>query len=155
MPTQHGTGANRGPILFAFDGSDLAGFAVEHAGKQLVPSQHAIVVCVWQPVDVGFVPVNGRHFDTNQAAEVRRAAEDTAAHGAFLAERAGFRPQGIAVEAAPTWKGIVDTAQQRDAGLIVVGSHRHVGLMEHFHGNVAAAVIAHTTLSVLVVHPPA
>jgi nucleotide-binding universal stress UspA family protein len=154
MPTQPGAGSRTGPILFAYDGSDLAGFAIEQAAEQLVTGRDAIVVCVWQPVDVGFVPTREGYFDADQATEVRRAAEETASHGASLAEGAGFRPQSMAVEAAPTWKGIVDTAQQRDASLIVVGSHRHAGLMGHFHGNVAAAVIAHATLSVLVVHPP-
>jgi nucleotide-binding universal stress UspA family protein len=153
MSTQPGVGTPSGRILFAYDGSDLAGFAIEQAAEQLVPGREALVVCVWQPVDVGFVPTSERHFDANQATEVRRAAEETAAYGASIAEGAGFRPQSMAVEAAPTWRGIVDTAQQRDAGIIVVGSHRHTGLMGNFHGNVAAAVIAHAALPVLVVHP--
>jgi nucleotide-binding universal stress UspA family protein len=153
MPTQPGAGSRTGPILFAYDGSDLAGFAIEQAAEQLVKGRDALVICVWQPVDVGFMPTSGRHFDADQATDVRSAAEETAAHGASLATRAGFRPQSMAVEAAPTWKGIVDTAEQRDASVIVVGSHRHAGLMGHFHGNVAAAVLAHAALPVLVVHP--
>jgi nucleotide-binding universal stress UspA family protein len=145
--------AATGPVLFAYDGSELAGFAIEETAGQLVTGRGVLILCVWQPVDVGFVPTTERHFDADQAMEVRRAAEETAAYGASLAEEAGFRAQSVAVEAAPTWKGIVDTAEERHASLIVVGSHRRGGLMGHLHGNVAAAVIAHATFPVLVVQP--
>jgi nucleotide-binding universal stress UspA family protein len=142
-----------GLVVFAYDGSELAGSAIAEASGQLVTGRDALVLCVWQPVDVGFIPTGERHFDADQATEVRKAAEETAAYGASLARGAGFRAQSVAVEGAPTWKGIVDTAEERDASLIVVGSHRRAGLIGHLHGNVAAAVIAHATFSVLVVHP--
>ena len=61
-------------------------------------------------------------------AEVREAAQRTAAHGASLAEKAGFQSQSMAVEAAPTWKGILKTAEEHRASLIVLGSHRRSGL---------------------------
>ncbi len=137
-------------MLFAYDGSELAKLAIEQAGRQLAPGRDALVVCVWQPADVGFVPIGERHFDAADAAEVRKAAEETAAHGASLAEKAGFRPQSIAIEAAPTWKGIVEVAEERDASLIVLGSHRRSGL-GHLLGSVAAAVVAHSASSVLIV----
>ena len=82
-----------------------------------------------------------------------RRPQETAAHGAALAREARVPGAGFAVEAAPTWKGIVETAEEHQASLIVLGSHRHGGLVGHFHGNVAAAVIAHGKFSVLVVHP--
>ena len=83
---------------------------------------------------------------------MKRAAEETAAHGASLAAKAGFRSQSVAVEAAPTWKGIVETAEERNASLIVLGSHRRRGLVGHLLGSVAAAVVTHAGASVLVVH---
>ncbi|HEY3942118.1 MAG TPA: universal stress protein [Acidimicrobiales bacterium] len=141
-----------GPILFAYDGSELAGLAIEQAGRQLASGQDGLVLCVWQPADVGFVPVNARHFDADQATEVLRAAEETAAQGASLARSAGFVAESMAVEAAPTWKGIVETAEARRASLIVLGSHRRSGLVGHLLGSVAAAVVAHSGCSVLVVH---
>ena len=141
-----------GPVLFAYDGSELAGFAIEQAGRQLAPGRDALVLCVWQPADVGFVPVDGRHLNAQNAAEVHDAAQQTAAQGASLAEEAGFRPESIAVEAAPTWKGIVETAEERNASLIVLGSHRRKGIVGHLIGSVAAAVVTHSASSVLVVH---
>jgi len=141
-----------GPVLFAYDGSVLAQLAIEQAGRQLAPGRDALVLCVWQPADVGFVPVETQHFDAQNAAEVEEAAQQTAAHGAALAEKAGFRSETLAVQAAPTWKGIIKTAEERDASLIVLGSHRRSGLVGHFIGSVAAAVVTHSQRSVLVVH---
>ncbi len=141
------------PILFAYDGSELAEYAIAQASAQLAPGREAVIVCVWQPADVGFTPVGGQHFDADRAPQVRQAAEQTAAHGAALAEKGGFRARSLAVEAAPTWKGIVSTAEQEGAGLIVIGSHRHAGLIGHFVGSVASAVISHSHRTVLVVHP--
>ena len=141
-----------GLVLFAYDGSELARLAIEEAGRQLVPGRDALVVCVWQASDVGFVPIDGRALDAQNAAAVQKAAEQIAAEGASLAEQAGFTAQSVAVEAAPTWKGIVETAETREAGLIVLGSHQRSGLAGHLLGSVASAVVTHARSSVLVVH---
>jgi nucleotide-binding universal stress UspA family protein len=108
-------------------------------------------VCVWQPVDVGFTPVGTRHFDADKATDVRQAAENTAAQGASLAADAGFAADCMAVEATPTWKGIVEAADEYDASLIVLGPHRRSGLLGHLQGSVATAVIAHSARPVLVI----
>jgi nucleotide-binding universal stress UspA family protein len=141
-----------GPVLFAYDGSELAELAIEQAGHQLASGRDALVACVWQTGDVGFMPVGERHFNAAEATQVRAAAEETAAHGASLAEKAGFRAQSIAIEAAPTWTGIVELADERRASLIVLGSHRRRGLAKHLLGSVAAAVASHSPSSVLIVH---
>jgi nucleotide-binding universal stress UspA family protein len=143
---------NDSPVIFAYDGSELAERAIAEAATQIALPREAIVVCVWQPADVGFTPVTPQHFDADQAFAVQKAADETAAHGAMLAEKAGFRARSIAVEAAPTWKGIVEAADTEGASLIVLGSHRRSGLLGHFVGSVAAAVMAHSTTSVLVIH---
>jgi nucleotide-binding universal stress UspA family protein len=144
--------APSGPVLFAYDGSELARLAIEEAGRQLARGRDALVVCVWQPADVGFVPPDKLEFDAANAAEVRRAAEETAVAGASLAERAGFHARGMAIETAPTWKGILGTAEERDASLIVLGSHSRSGFAGHFFGSVAQTVAGHCARSVLIVH---
>jgi nucleotide-binding universal stress UspA family protein len=151
-PGAASSGPRLGPALFAFDGSELATLAIEQAARQLAPGREALITCVWQPVDVGFVPVEGRHFDAADAAAVREAAEEVAAAGVSLAERAGFNPERVVVQAAPTWKGLVELAEQREASLIVLGSHQRSGLRGHLLGSVAGAVVAHSGCSVLVVH---
>jgi nucleotide-binding universal stress UspA family protein len=143
-----------GPAIFAYDGSDLAGYAIEQAGLQLVAGREAIVVCVWQPADVGFLPIEGRHLHAAAANEVAEAAKETAAHGAEIASKAGFKARPLAVEAAPTWKGLVQVADEHKCGLIVIGSHQRSGLLGHLAGSVAAATVSHFESSVLVIHQP-
>jgi len=142
-----------GPILFVYDGSALAALAIERAGHELATDRDALTLCVWQPADVGFEPVNKRHFDADAANEVHQAAEETAAFGASLARNAGFRAQGLTTEAAPTWKGIIQTAEAHHVSIIVLGAHRHTGVVGHLLGTVAASVVSHASCSVLVVHP--
>jgi len=141
-----------GPVLFAYDGSDLAQYAIAESGRQLAGGRDAIVLCVWQPGAVGFLPVGEEPFDALDALGVEKAAEATAAHGASLAEHGGFRAESVTVEAAPTWKGIVQVAEERGASLVVLGSHRRSGISGRLLGSVAAGVVGHTALSVLVVH---
>lgn len=145
------TPAWSGPVLFAYDGSELAGLAIAEAGRQLAGGREALVVCVWQPVDVGFLLPEGQRLNCTDASEVRKAAERVAAQGAALAEAAGFAAQSTAVEAAPTWQGIVASAEQRDASLLVFGAHHRSGLKGHLVGSVTAAVLKHSTFPVLVV----
>jgi nucleotide-binding universal stress UspA family protein len=146
------TPAETGPVLFAYDGSDLAGAAIAEAGRQLRGGRDAVVLTIWEPFNVGFLPVDEVEFNAAQVGEVRKAAEQTAAHGASLAKAAGFRATSMAAEAAPTWKGIIDAADERDASLIVLGSHGRSGLAGAVVGSVAGAVAAHSRRSALIVH---
>lgn len=140
------------PILFAYDGSSLSALAIERAGRELASGRDALVLCVWQPGGVGFVPVTARTFDANSASDVRQAAQETADFGASLARKAGFRAEGVIADAAPTWKGIIHTAQEHDVSLIVMGAHSHAGLVGHLLGSVSTAVVTHAARSVMVVH---
>ena len=54
------------------------------AATQLAPGRDALVVCVWQPVDVGFTPTDTEHFDADQG------------HRGTASRRADRRPRGIA-----------------------------------------------------------
>jgi nucleotide-binding universal stress UspA family protein len=148
----HTRSPTTGPVVFAYDGSDLARLAIEEAGRQLAPGRDALVLTVWQPFDLGFIPTGGLQFDAQQITEVRAAAEQTAADGARQADGAGFRAQSLAVEGAPTWKIIVEASEERDASLIVLGSHGHTGLADALLGSVARAVAAHSRRSVLIAH---
>ena len=141
-----------GPVVFAYDGSDLAKDAIAEAGRQLSAPRPALVLTVWQPYSVGFVTPRQLKVDAAAADEVRDAAEQTAAQGAELAGEAGFEARSMAIELAPTWKGIVTTADEQDASLIVLGSHGRSGLADVLIGSVAEAVVAHSRRAVLIVH---
>jgi nucleotide-binding universal stress UspA family protein len=148
MTGVHGSG----PVVFAYDGSDLAKLGIEEAGRLLEAGSDALVVTVWQPFDVGFLPAGGLQFDAAQIADVRAAAAQTAAAGAALAEAAGFRAQSAEIECQPTWKGIAELADEHDARVIVLGSHGRSGFAGVLVGSVASAVAAHSRRSVLIVH---
>jgi nucleotide-binding universal stress UspA family protein len=143
------------PVLFAYDGSELAALAIEQAGHQYTDGRDGLVLCVWQPADVGFTPTSKRHFDADSASEVGKAADETAAYGASLATQAGFHAQSLAFEGSPIWKGIIDAAADHDASVIVIGSHRRSGLRGHLLGSVAAQVAAHAQIPVMLVSQPA
>jgi len=147
-----GDAAGSGPILFAYDGSDLARNAITEAGRQLRPGRDAVVLTIWEPFDVGFLPAGGTSFDAAGADEVRAAAGETATDGASLAQAAGFRATVMTAEAAPASKGIIDAAEQLNASLIVLGSHGRNGVTGLLVGSVAGAVAAHSRRSVLIVH---
>jgi len=142
----------RGPVVFAYDGSELAKLAIDEAARQLAPGRDALVLTIWHPFDVGFVPAGGVRFDAAQIPDVREAAEQTAAQGASLAQAAGFNARSATAEAAPTWKGIVKIADEHDTSLIVLGSHGRTGLASVLIGSVAEAVAAHSRRSVLIIH---
>jgi nucleotide-binding universal stress UspA family protein len=141
-----------GPVVFAYDGSELAKLAIDEAGRQLGPGREALVLTVWQPFDVGFVPAVALRLDAAEIAQVKDAAEQTAADGASLAKAAGFKARSLEAQATPTWKGIVHAADEHDASLIVLGSHGRSGLAGVLLGSVAEAVAAHSRRSVLIVH---
>lgn len=140
-------------VLFAYDGSELAALVIEEAANQLPRGRDALVLCVWRPADVGFMPVDAGHFDALSAGDVERAAQATAAYGSKLAEHAGFRARSVTCQMAPTWKGIVNVAVERNASLIVLGSHCRRRMLRHSLASVTATVVAHSTTPVLVVQP--
>ena len=139
-----------GPVLFAYDGTEFAASAIRTGAGQLGPGRRAggmrVAAC-----GRGFHAHRRTALRRRSGAEVSGQPRRTAANGASLAEKAGFRAQSAAVEAAPTWKGIVQVAEEHDASLIVLGPHRRSGLLGHLQGSVAAAVIAHSTTPVLVI----
>jgi len=150
-PAARGRGAV-GPVLFAYDGSPMAMAAIFEAGRQLPARRDALVLTVWRTFSVGFVPEAGAQFDAANPCDVEQAAGQTAAHGAALADAAGFRAQPLTVQGTPADKTVIETAENHQASLIVLGSHRKAGLGSRITGSVAAEVAAHAKRPVLIVH---
>lgn len=70
----------------------------------------------------------------------------------MLAAAAGFRAQPLAVQGTPADKAVTDTADDQDASLIVLGSHRRAGLGGRVAGSVAADVAFRSQRPVMIVH---
>ena len=146
------TVSEAGPVVFAYDGSELANLAIEKASRLFGDGREALVVCVWQPFDVGFELPAGAAIDTARIPDVKDLAQETADLGAARAEAMGFRARGLEIERSPIWKGITEVAEEHDACLIVLGSHGRAGLTSHLVGSVAKDVAAHSKRSVLITH---
>jgi hypothetical protein len=67
-----------------------------------------------------------------------------------LAEREGIKVETLTLKGEP-YETIVKTAEQRNAGLIIVGSHGRTGVERLLMGSVTERVIGHSASAVLVV----
>lgn len=143
--------------LIAYDGSDFAKEAIAEAGRQLRPRRAVIVLTVSEPLEkIPFIGAAGAPVDeetfSSLFAAAQAGAEKTAAEGCDLAREAGLEPQALVVPGAPVWERIVASADEHDAGLIVIGSRGLSGLKHAVLGSVAAAVAQHSKRTVLIAH---
>jgi nucleotide-binding universal stress UspA family protein len=140
------------PILIAYDGSEYAKEAIKQAGEQLRDGRHAIVLTVWQPYSaMGFVgapAVVPVELEQNVDREARRVAEE----GVRLARRAGFDAEPLVEQGDPVWQRIVESTEEHDADILVMGSHGRTGISRLLLGSVASAAASHTDRTVLIAH---
>lgn len=150
--------AATGPILIAYDGSDHARSAVEHAGIRLQPGP-ALVICVWTSIRHGagaatlgapasVVSVGAQKLDS----AARERAEQLAAEGAELARRAGLDADSRAVEApGAVWQGIIRCADELDAAVIVSGTRGRSEIAAAMLGSTAQGLLHHAHRPLFVV----
>ena len=140
------------PILIAYDGSEYAKAAIKQAGEQLCGGRRAIVLTVWQPFNAnGFVGAPGvAPAELEEDAE--RDALWVAEEGAELARSAGFEAEPVIAQGDPVWERIVETADQHDARIVVMGSHGRTGISRLLLGSVASTAASHTARPVLIAH---
>jgi nucleotide-binding universal stress UspA family protein len=78
-----------------------------------------------------------------------------AEEGVALARSVGFNATPVLDRGVPVWRGILQAADDHDAGVIVMGSHGRSGLLRALMGTVATAVSRHGERPVLIVHAAA
>lgn len=143
------------PVLFAYDGSEHAKAAIAAAAAELRTGRPAVVLTVWEPLEaLAFygAPMAAMAPDVDDS--IIAEAEKAAAEGAALAREGGFEAEARIVRGAPTWRQIVDGADDVDAGVIVLGTHGRSGVTALVMGSVATAVAHHATRPVLIVPLP-
>lgn len=138
-------------IVVGTDGSESAGTAVERAA-QLAAADGARLVIVTAFEQHGAaggddVPADVRWMLTDRAEAERHAREGRAAATAAGAQDAVVQ----ALEGAPADK-LLETAEDFNADLIVVGSVGLTSPTRFILGSVASAVLHHAPCDVLVVH---
>jgi nucleotide-binding universal stress UspA family protein len=145
-------------ILIAYDSSQDAKSAVEHAGN-LMPGHPAIVLTVWEPyiqilarstAPFGMMAGIENVGEIDDAA--RNSAETQAAEGAALAHSCGIdaSPRTVAREDSIA-ETILAEADRTNAAAIVVGSRGLGGLSSLFLGSVSHAVLQHADRPVVIV----
>jgi nucleotide-binding universal stress UspA family protein len=145
------------PLILCYDGSEDAKHAIERAGV-LFPGGHALVLTVWQTIaGLGSFAWSGATATMVNFVELDRAAAEDggriAEEGVRLALKAGLEAEPLAVKATgPVWEKIVETADHRQAAVIVMGSRGLTGLRSVLLGSVSSAVVHHGHHPTLVIH---
>lgn len=146
------------PVVIAYDGSEHARAAIEHAGA-LLRSRWAVVTCVWSSVEAhvpaatiavpaGVALGGARELD----AQAQRRAARLAAEGAELARRAGFEAEARTIRGDDSpWRAIVDCAAELDAAAVVTGTRGRSRPVAALLGSTAEGVLHHAHRPVLVV----
>jgi nucleotide-binding universal stress UspA family protein len=149
-------------VLIAYDGSDTAKAAIEHAGAVL---QHgpAVVATAWTtfegaaPAALLALPGDMVREGTAALDEAgRETAEELAAEGAELARAAGFDAEPRAVSSSgPFFAALIHLADELDARVIVAGSRGRSALRAAVLGSVSTGLLHHTHRPVLIVRDAA
>jgi nucleotide-binding universal stress UspA family protein len=139
-------------MLICYDGSDGARHAIDSAAE-LISGRTAVVLAVAAPLTAGQAldslgTIEEAPEELNQEVAARRAQE-----GVQYARSAGLTAEPRGEIAAPTWRGIVDTADELDAAVIVIGSRGLHGFRELVEGSLSHQVAEHAGRPVLIVPP--
>ena len=143
-------------ILIASDGSDLADRAIEH-GLQLakLAGSEVTIVTVTEPVTIvggGYASIAGGVIDPlPELIEAQeKAARELLDRASKKAAEQGVSAKTILVDNSFAAEGIVATANEIGAELIIMGSHGRRGLNRLLLGSQTNNVLAHTKIPVLV-----
>jgi len=145
-------------VLLAIDGSSFSQEATRTVAQQMRPEQSEVLVLeIVEPLVFstppqmapGYAPEMTERL-RDQLAEAQHAVKDAAE----TLRAGGFRVKTRVVE-AEIRAGILDTASEWQADLIVLGSHGRKGFSRFMLGSVAESVARHAPCSVLIVraHP--
>jgi nucleotide-binding universal stress UspA family protein len=135
-------------ILVALDGSSRAPQVLAAARRlaELANAQLVLYRAVGTLPDIP-IEVLVRDPSGTESILIRRAHEDLEQLAADLPPA---MVESLVTGLATAWDGICRTAKERDADLIVIGSHGY-GVLDRMLGTVAAKVVNHADRNVLVV----
>jgi nucleotide-binding universal stress UspA family protein len=138
-------------ILVATDGSDPAKYAVEYAAQTAVEKKADLIIVSVIPqipimVGDGFTP-NYRKVEEEFKEKVQKILEETADK---IRKKFDIDVSIIIKKGSPTRK-IIETADEEQVELIVVGNRGTGGILSWMLGNVSRSVVDACTMPVLVV----
>ncbi len=139
-------------ILLPVDGSSTSLMAVEKV-RGLAQAFSSTVTAIYVIDPYAFSGV-GADFAYGQAQYLSAAtaeANEALKSATEMLASAGITVQASIIESHAIYRGILETASSVGADLIVMGSHGRRGLEKLVLGSVAAQVLAHAHLPILVV----
>ena len=143
-------------VLIATDGSELGARALEH-GLRLAKAMgsRVTIVTVTESAAViggGYAAFAGTGFDPipELIQAQKKQAEAVLGAAAEAAKAQGIEAKTVLVDNSYPADGIVATAQDIGADLIVMGSHGRRGIGRLLLGSQTANVLAHSKIPVLV-----
>ncbi|MCW5720283.1 MAG: universal stress protein [Devosia sp.] len=144
-------------IVCAIDGSELSTKALQHAltlaktfgSKLSVLTVTDPSVIIAPGAEIMMVDTASILADLDKAKE--ESAKGILADAGKLAQEAGVSINPVYLPGHPAAEGIVSTAKNSNANLIVMGSHGRRGLGRLLLGSQAAEVLAHSPVPVLIV----
>ncbi len=132
-------------ILVASDLSERSEVALRRAGR----------IGQWTGASVEVLHVIDEGLPARVADEIRNAVASSLELDAAECEKAtGVRP-GVAVRSGDPWRTVVESAEEKGAGLLVLGAHRNRGLLELFMGTTVNRVARATRVPMLLAVGPA
>ena len=145
-------------LVLGFDGSDCSKTALARTVDLAGAMADATVVVVYAyEFSIGYVPTGMTDSPLMMSAEfddhaqlVRDFGEGQVSEAVEKLTAAGVKAEKVVAEGRPV-EVLLETAEERDAGVIVVGSHGHGAVSAAFMGSTALKLLHHSKLPVLVV----
>jgi len=142
-------------VLIATDGSDLADKALDQ-GLELAKTCGAEVIImtvtdIWSALEMAHhVQAGEQNPVADYEAAATAAAEKVLNAANDKAAKAGVECTTVHVRDRHPAQGIIDTAKEKSCDLIIMSSHGRRGIEKILLGSVAAEVITHCEIPVLV-----
>jgi nucleotide-binding universal stress UspA family protein len=145
-------------LVLGYDGSDCSRTALARTVELARAMRDVTVVVVYAfEFSIGYVPMGMTDSPLMMSAEfddhvqlVQGYGETQVANAAEELAAAGVTAEKLVVEGRPV-EVLLDTAKDRDASLIVVGSHGEGAVSAAFLGSTALKLLHHSKVPVLVV----
>jgi nucleotide-binding universal stress UspA family protein len=149
-------GAQKGPVLFCFDGSDGSREAMRAAAELIDRPVDAVVLTVWETIATRLALAGA--FSAGYATEGADLDAEEESHARSVAEEGALRAKEHGYEASPmiseSFEGIpnaiLDTADQLSARLIVCGQRGRGVVRSTLLGSVSHTLASHTRRPILI-----
>ena len=140
-------------ILVPVDGSEISFSAVKHAAQiaKAFNSQLTLISLIAEDPFTGVDFYYSASIMKEYFIQAHANAEKALVEALEIATQLGANAESKIITGAVSAEGVVTTAEELKADLIVMGSHGRKGFQKFFLGSFAQDVLASSTLPVLVI----